>query len=521
MIINKKKDYKKIIMISVIVLLLFLITIILVKYSQHRKQQKRLEQEIERVKQYTALTDFKTLEEVALYLNCKFIKQEDSKIENIDYNVYMELPVKFDGNSSDNKNFAEKLIQFSAYVLNYKNFIIQDEKNGTSITVICNEEKGLVATYSINNTENYFDIIESKENAQKLETTETIKFEITSDKLNEIINNKWNISNIDFGTRESIYRNYDIYFDEGIEVRKVSGKIFNIIFTNKYQGTVINNLTTQSTLDEIKQILGKPQFESGNLIGYKGEKAYVFFYNNQISVYRTEEYRTDEIARIIQEKSSNNENEKVFVDEIKKVWKDFDIYEFDENNVKLQYTLKGLCIKYDSTTKKGVIVYNNYNGKVYGDTTLEDLKNNQKSLPNYIHIENKDLVFEEEKNRVNRLDDSTSSNNYMSAGVILNTSNKFKVVKSSVNSDEKIYNIRFVSIGNQVPNSELREMITSGMWFDDDNFIYSAKGRGIFVYNATERTYKTITTGSENYRLKGISDNILYYDENSSIEINL
>ena len=149
------------------------------------------------------------------------------------------------------------------------------------------------------------------------------------------------------------------------------------------------------------------------------------------------------------------------------------------------------------------------------------MKNNQNSLPNYIHIENKDLVFEEEKNRVNSLDDSTSSNNYISAGVILNTSNKFKVVKSSVNSDEKIYNIRFVSIGNEVPNSELREMITSGIWFDDDNFIYSAKGRGIFVYNAIERTYKTITTGNENYKLKGISGNTLYFDENNSIEINL
>ena len=40
------------------------------------------------------------------------------------------------------------------------------------------------------------------------------------------------------------------------------------------------------------------------------------------------------------------------------------ILSFDENNVKLQYTLKGLAVKYDSTTKKGVIVYNNYKGKL-------------------------------------------------------------------------------------------------------------------------------------------------------------
>lgn len=152
---------------------------------------------------------------------------------------------------------------------------------------------------------------------------------------------------------------------------------------------------------------------------------------------------------------------------------------------------------------------------------MQDMKENKETIPNYIHIENKDLVFEEEKNRVNRLDDATSDNNYMSPGVILNTSPKFKIYKSAANSNERIFNIRFISIENEYPNSELREMITSGIWYDDLNFIYSAKGRGIFVYNAAERTYKTITTGSENYRIMGLSDNTLYFDENNSIEINL
>ena len=144
MIINKKKSHKKIIIIFTLIVLLFLITIILVKYNQKLKQQRLWEQNVERVKKYTAITDFQNMEEVSAYLNCKFIKQQDSERENIAYDIFMELPVNFENETTENKNFIENLIKFSAYVLKYKNFIILDEKNNTSLVVLCNEEKQIV-----------------------------------------------------------------------------------------------------------------------------------------------------------------------------------------------------------------------------------------------------------------------------------------------------------------------------------------------------------------------------------------
>ena len=521
MIINKKKNYKKIFIISLIIILLFLITITLIKHNENRKKAKMLEEETARIKSYTALTDFKSIEEVAIYLNCKFIKQEDSKRENINYDIYMILPVQYNNESADNKNFTENLIQFSAYVLKYKNFVIIDEEHSTSILVMCNEEKQLVSTYYINNIENYFDVIQNRQNAKSYKPVESIdNMDVTSEQLTQLIVNNWNAEKVDFGTKESNYRNYDIYFDEGIQVRKVAGKVFNIIFTDKYESTIVNDLKTTSTIDEIKQSLGKPQFENGNLIGYKDEKIYIFFCDNQVSVYRVEQYDTEDIAKIIQNKSSKNENEKVFVDEIRKTWKDSDIYEFDENNVKLQYTLKGLCIKYDSTTQKGVIVYNNYKGKLYGDKTLEEMTK-EENIPSHIFIQDKDLVFQEEQNRLNTLDDTTSSNNYSKTGVINNTSNEFKTYKKAVNKDGDMYLVRFISIGNKYPNTELREYITCGIWADDYNFIYSVKGRGIYVYNAKDRKYKTVLTGNGTYQIQRYSNNTLYYDGTEKAEINL
>lgn len=366
---EKIKNHKKTFIIISIIILLFLITIIAINVHNDKKRKEFIRQETERVRQYSAITDFQNLDEVALYLNCKLIKQQDSKRDNVKYDVYMELPVKVDDENGNYKNFVENLIQFSAYVLKYKNFVIIDEKNQTSILVTCNEEKQLIEKYYINNIENYFELAERKQQINELKANEfkgaeITEFEISSQIINELIANNWKSDKVNFGTQESFYRNYNIYFDEGIEVRVVAGKVFNIVFNNKYQNNIINNLNTKSTIEEIKNSLGKPTFDEGSLIGYKGKDIYAFFYNNQVSIYPVEQYETDEIAKAISEKNVENSNEKVFVDAIKNIWKDYDIYDFDENNVKLQYTLKGLAVKYDSTTKKGVIVYNNYKGKL-------------------------------------------------------------------------------------------------------------------------------------------------------------
>ncbi len=520
MIINKKKNYKKLIISLLSIILLFLITIAVIKYYQEVKHQKVLQEEKQRVRQYTDITDFKDIQEVALYLNCKLIKQEDVNDDSVSYRIYMELPMKISENGSDASNLVENLIQYSAYVLNYKNFVIVDETNSDSITVYCKEDKQLVETYFINETENYYEVINTKENIENFTKVPSIEFSVDAEELKQLLEKGWQAGAVKFGTMESTYRNYNIYFDEGIEVRIIDGKVFNLIYTPKYEKTIINNLKVSSNMEEIKKTLGEPQFLYSDLIGYKGKNMYVFFCKDQVSIYRYDDYDTNGIAKIIKDKPDNIENEKTFVDEIKKEWKDYDIYDYSTDYVKLQYTLKGMCIKYDSTTKKGVILYNNYQGKVFGDVTLEDIIEGKESLPSGIIIENSDLVFEEEKNRINTLDDTTSAYNFVKPGIVLNKSNEFKVYQKSTNSSNAMHKIRFISINNQFPNSELREIITMGIWLDDYNFIYSVKDRGIFKYNVKERIYDSIIIGEGDYILKEVKDKILYYND-TSIDLNI
>lgn len=519
MIIAKKKIDKKKVIIFASIILLFLITIAIITTRKTKESQQSLEQEIERVRQYSNINEFKNIEEVALYLDCKFIKQEDSNQEGINYNIYMELPIKIEDGQTTNQNFVQNLIQYSSYALGYKNFIIIDESSGTNIVVYCNEEQQLVQKYYINEVENYFEVQKNKQNIENFETVNSIEVQVTSAELQQIISNNWQANKLSIGTAESFYRDYDIYFDEGFQIRKVNGKVFNIVFTDKYSSSVINNLTTKSTTEEIEKTLGKSQFESGSLKGYKCKNLYVFFYEGQISIYRIEEYETDKIAEAAEKFISEKISKEEFVSEVKNIWKDYDIYEYASNSVKLQYTLKGMCIKFDSTTEKGIIIYNNYSGKIYGNTTLQQIINTKENLPSSVFINNSDLVFEAEKTRVNTLDNTSSQNNYISS-VIPNISSKFKIYKSALNSDKTLYNVRFISINNEFPNSELREAISEAIWYDDYNFVYSVKSRGIYVYNVRTRTYSSLVTGKENYDIYTIENGVLYYDQ-TSIEINL
>ncbi|MCR5147260.1 MAG: hypothetical protein K6B70_08010 [Clostridia bacterium] len=148
---------------------------------------------------------------------------------------------------------------------------------------------------------------------------------------------------------------------------------------------------------------------------------------------------------------------------------------------------------------------------------MEEVVNTKQTLPNNMFIENKDLVFETEKTRINTLEDTTNNGNYPNS-IVLNTSKKFKTMKELLPGSTNMYQIRFVSINKELPNTELREVITRAIWYDDYNFVFAVKQRGIFIYNVQTQTYRTLTTGAEEYMIHNIENNKVFYDD-TSVEI--
>ncbi|HOZ55141.1 MAG TPA: hypothetical protein PK993_03790 [Clostridia bacterium] len=511
MIINKKvKKYKKINLIKIIFPIFLTIFLILAISNNIKNTEKK--KQIETIKKYDSIDDFTTLEEVAIYFDCKYVKHESSKTEGYTVDVYMKIKNKPFSNNVSNKSYYESLFVYCAKVVNYENFIIIDKSNELVIALSCDKENKNIKSFSINGDINYFQTQESIIAKNQYIEIQEINYLVNSNELQQLINKNWIVEDSLFGTKDSIYRNYNIFFDEGISVRKINGKIFNIVFNSNYKNEVVNGLKTTSSKKEIIDKLGNPQFEQNEIIGYKTENTYIFFNNNEISVYKSDnKFETIEFSDLVSNYIQDKDLVK-FTSNLKNIWSDYDLYEYNSNYLILQYSLKGIQICLNYKGNSGINVYTNFKGNIVPNLEIENTLNNENQLPKEVYFKNENLVFLAEKQRIV----NQKEIKYDLGNVIKNSSNDFIIdIKELENS---VYAISFVSSNLNKPNRELKEYINYGIWKDDENFIYSVKQKGIYNYNVKNNLYSTLITGKQEFNIKKITDNTLEFD-NTKIEI--
>lgn len=377
---NKKKTRKTLLIIAVV---LFVILLLLRNFI------------IKENKQYNSLEDLETPEDVIIYMGGKYIKEKESADENFKLDIYANLKVDLYTGDTSNEPYYEELIGTMAYVLEFDNFRIIDEEKENLIAVVCNKEIDMVSDFYINGYYNYYEREESIRELNKMNETEITELNIESPELISLVKNNWNKSSLGIDY-EKEFNNY-LYSNNGIAVRNVYKKVYNIVFRNNYSGNVLNGINTQMSIEEVIEILGQPTFgnlEDG-LIGYKGTEIYAFFYYNQISIYRVENYETDDFINAIKE-FKEREDIKKYISSITDMWPDYDLYSYDTGYVNLSYVLKGIKIQFNITNKHGVIIGNNYNGNISELTKLKEEFGIEE-----IYFENEDFVYEAEKTRVN------------------------------------------------------------------------------------------------------------------------
>lgn len=499
-----KKKTKTLIIISIIIVILLIFCRLI--YLRIQELNKK----------YTNINDFKTAKQVTEYMDCKYIAKNKSDSENFAFDIYVVFKENLYTNGKSNEEFFKQFLRMMAHALEYDNFRVIDDEKELLIAVVCDGYNREITKIYFNGDDNYFGHEESKNKIKNQSEISIIKMNIQSPEILSLINNKWIASKVNFGKKESTFDKYDIYFDEGIETRTIDKKIFNIIFNKRYEKEILSGITTKNSLTEIENKLGKPTFgdvESG-LIGYKGEEIYIFFSNEETSVYRMErEYDTDKIVELLAN-FRENKNVKKFVNGLTDIWLDYDKYEYDSDFVNLEYALKGIKIQFNITNNHGLIIYNNYIGKFDENITKESIMQGNGNAPEYLFFEDIDLVYENEMERY-----ENKKIYYEEDGDIeyteenLNSNNK--IALKYTRTDEGIKNIGFIFKEKDYPNSEIlkNQNITSYLWLDDYQFIYGIKEKGIFIYNAQTRTTKTVIEGNEKYSLKKIENNILFYDE--------
>ena len=503
---KKKRKMSKIsiiILVAIIVIIAIVINTLIPIKRRPSSQNK--------VNEISSPKDFKSIGEAIDYTGSNMISQNGN-------NIYVKIKYPTYTNQMSNQKYYLTLISYVAQIRGYKSFNIIDEEKNININVTCDKELKIIKDYKINGVSNYFGKEDSKIEIENYTKSPEISLNIQSDVIKRTISKNWQYKNINYGTMESTFDERKIYFEEGYDVRVIENdnqapKVLGIVFNSRYNGNIVNNLSTKNTIEDVKNVLGEPTFKYGNdtLIGYKSKDIYVFFIKSydgiEVSIYNNEQYNTEEFSGAVT-KFLSNKTYNTFINDVFESWSDYTKYSsFDSNGVEIDYYNKGVKLEFNTSNPSGVTLYNNFKGKITNDISIEQVLAKEKELPDNVYFVNEDSIFLCERERVSRY--------YFDENLTL--SNEVFYVLSVDMGNALTY--KFVSIDRKNPDFEIIDNVKSFMWLDNTHFVYGVSNKGIFMVDALTRKQTDVVRGTSTYNITKYEDGVLYYD-NSQVNVN-
>lgn len=338
-------------------------------------------------------TQYNSLEEAVKNYKVEYKKQTVSDKDGFVVNLYVEFNKKL---SKENKTYFYNFIKTTVSYTQYNSFRIIDEKNNINIDVYCSNNS--VDKIIINGKENYFSQIENKTNLEKYSEYPVTEVTVESEELKQFIDNNWEFDVNTYGAKEGVYFN----FKNSIDINVIDGKLFNIVFKRTYIKNVVSNLKPASSLEEVKNTLGEPTFKGLDGIppyGYKTKDFYIFFSEEQISIYPILVNTNDKtLQNAISNLEKNNNDIDKFIKEVTSKWKNYDVYKEDDGKFEIQYTLKGIRIQNINAYEPSITIYGDFEGLIKNNKKLKDMVDID--LPDCIVLEStRNLIFETEKTR--------------------------------------------------------------------------------------------------------------------------
>lgn len=385
-----------------------------------------------------------------------------------------------------------------------------DNEHKITIKIICS--KGKISKIIINDIEDYFIYMDSQLSAKKYKELPITNLSVASNVLQECIDNNWD-SDTYLGEKDSFFNNYNIYQDEGVEAKIINKKIFNIIFTKKYAGNVIENIAPGAEFKYVEASLGEPTFkdEELNIIGYKGKDFYIFLTEDQISIYRNSSTKSDEFFDLT-DKYINEELDLLeFMNQLTYMWPDYNEYYYTENSFFISYPLKGIEISVNNGDRNGFLVYNN------NKSSLSKISRYLENT-NFIGKLQNDSVFEAEKRRLEEKTELINSakeykNELSDDEKKIIGESLYYNIKPILDSNGYIYQIKFISLYDGRPNREINDTINSFLWVTNDYFLFSKSGKGIYFYNLSTGRVQLVYEGNDEFDFVSYDNNILKYDD--------
>ncbi len=387
----KNKNLGKAIKITLIILVvIFIILLMIVGSREIEKQNTPIYSTIEEMPDVATLIN---------QMYGEYKKMEDSQDERYFKDIYVDLKYGLYEGENSKKDFYNSLITTVAQKMNYENVRVIDEEKQIEIRIVCDTENGeLIGSY-INGDTNFYGHYESQKALANYKKTAITELNIESNEINTLIQNGWNKNTLSIGEAEDEIDDYIEYSDFGINIYEIDEKVFNLLFDTRYTETVVNGIKVGDTFETIISKLGAPTFgsEEDGYIGYKGEELYVFFNEDQISIYPVE----DEVKSInsLVERYEEDGSIKRLVSGATDLWENYENYYYDEYTVDLSYPLAGIKFQFGVSENHGIKIYNNFIGEIVENYTQEELSEMEIEIPSYIYFVEEDSVNEYERER--------------------------------------------------------------------------------------------------------------------------
>ena len=504
---QNQKKLKKTVMLMIAVLMLILLFFLIALHALNTKQTQ---------KQEAILSgEFQSIKDILEYYGCEFKSVKNSDLEGFLYDIYTSFKYDLYTQEKSNEKFYNEVIEKIASFLHYKNFCLLDEtkEEKIEIKVFCGD--GKIQKIVINGKEDYFIYKDSQMSLSKYKDLRITEASYQAPELIQCIQNDWS-SSTEFGTREAIFQNYYIYFEEGVQTRTIDGKIYHMIFTPKYQNTVINDLAVGANQQEIVDKLGEPTFQNQEktILGYKTKEAYVFFEKDEISIYQNnQETKMDSFFELVDAFLEEKYSFKEFMNQLTDLWPDYEEYTYDEQTVFLSYPNKGMDIKINYDDIDGIVLYNNVG---IGQQKLNQYLEHTEFVAQ-LQVDN---VYQAEQRRYQKqIQWKEKCTQYREKYEKEDTKNRGEIYDyyMKMSQNQSIISVYFIAQNPDFVNCELNENVDTYVWLNEYCFAYSVKGKGIYYYDLKNQAKGVITAGDENhnYKIKSYENGILYYDASS------
>ena len=177
-------------------------------------------------------------------------------------------------------------------------------------------------------------------------------------------------------------------------MRLSAGRVRNIVFLPEYKEEVFYGFYVGTPLKEVKEKLPDVAFGSieEGFLGYRANEVYVFFYEDEISVYGYSYYEHTDFEKYLGE-YLQSKNLSQFVKNVTSLWQSYEEFEYDEVNINLHLTYPAIGVTIDivNNDSKGIVLYSNY---YFTDLSKRYIAEEKITLKS-----NEDAIFNSETNR--------------------------------------------------------------------------------------------------------------------------